>query len=105
MVSYITKEELKLIFDSGNSCQIIDVREPLEYSSVRIPNSKLVPLSAFDTEFKKIDFTIDVYFICGVGKRALKAAEFLETSGYKNLFVVEGGIKAWIEANYPVESS
>lgn len=104
MVNYITKEELKLIFDSGSICQIIDVREPLEYSSVRIPKSKLISLSSFDREFKKIDFTMDVYFICGVGKRASKAAEFLETLGYKNLFVVEGGIKAWIEANYPVES-
>jgi len=48
MVNFLTVSETKVIYDSGNKCQIIDVREISEYISVRIPNSKLVSLSEFE---------------------------------------------------------
>jgi rhodanese-related sulfurtransferase len=103
MVELVSIEEMKLISDSGTGFQIIDVREIPEYQSARIKDSKLFPLSSFDKKVNEINKTIPSYFLCGVGKRALKAAEYLESMGYKNLYVIDGGIKAWIEAGFPVE--
>ena len=103
MVEHVSIEEFKSILDSKTNCHIIDVRESFEYESVRIPNSILVSLSVFNENINLIDKNASNYFLCGVGKRALKAAEYLETLGYKNLYVIDGGIKAWIEAGYPVE--
>ena len=103
MIEHISVDELKTILDSKTNCHIIDVREIPEYDSVRIPNSVLVSLSTFNENMNLIDKNTSNYFLCGIGKRALKAAEYLKTLGYKNLYVIDGGIKAWIEAGYPVE--
>ena len=97
------------IYDLNNKltkkeqCQIIDVREVPEYESARIAGSKLIPLSVFEQNISKINSDASSYFLCGVGKRAARAAEYLESIGYKNLYVIDGGIKAWIEAGFPVE--
>lgn len=104
MVDNVTVNELKSFVDQGEDIQIIDVRELSEYQYVRIANSKLVSLSSFQENTKMIDKNVKNYFLCGVGKRALKAAEYLESLGYKDLYVINGGIKAWLEAGYPVES-
>ena len=103
MLEHVSVEELKTILDSKAECNIIDVREIPEYESVRIPNSILVSLSVFNENINLVDKNSSNYFLCGIGKRALKAAEYLSTLGYKNLYVIDGGIKAWIEAGYPVE--
>ena len=103
MIEHVSVSEFKIISDSKTNFNIVDVREVYEYESVRIPDSILVPLSVFNENINLIDKSSSNYFLCGIGKRALKAAEYLETLGYKNLYVIEGGIKAWIEAGYPVE--
>ena len=103
MVKHVSVQQLKTIIDYGKDYSIVDVRESQEYTAVRISGSLLVPLSQFEEKINLIDNNKPAYFLCGVGKRALKAAEYLELKGYKNLLVIEGGIKAWIEAGYPVE--
>lgn len=99
----ITPKEVHNLKTQNTDCQIIDVREVQEYEAVRIPGSKLISLSTFDQNYKQIDETKPAYFLCSIGKRALKAAEYLSSLGYKDLYVIEGGIKAWIEAGYPVD--
>ena len=103
MVEHISVGQLKEIVEKNSTCALVDVREIPEYESVRISGSTLIPLSSFDQNVNKVDKNSSNYFLCGVGKRALKAAEYLESLGYKNLYVIDGGIKAWIEAGYPVE--
>ena len=103
MVEHISVDEIKIFHDNKAKCQIVDVRESFEYQAVRIPGSTLVPLSEFEEKKNLIDRNCSSHFLCGVGKRALKAAEYLESLGYKDLYVIDGGIKAWIEAGYPVE--
>jgi rhodanese-related sulfurtransferase len=102
-IEYCSVEELKNLIDSGESCQIIDVREIPEYQAARIKNSKLTPLSEFMEKINLIEKEKPSYYLCGIGKRALKAAEYLESVGYKDLIVIDGGIKAWVQAGYPVE--
>lgn len=101
-IAYCSVEELKEIIDKGE-CQIIDVREVAEYQAARIKNSTLVPLSEFMEKMKLIEKEKPSYYLCGIGKRALKAAEYLESIGYKDLIVIDGGIKAWAQAGYPME--
>ncbi len=103
MVEHVSVEEFKAIVDSKTKSHLIDVREFSEYEAVRIPDSTLISLSVFDQKMNLIDKDFPNYFLCGIGKRALKAAEYLSSLGYKHLYVIDGGIKAWIEAGYPVE--
>ncbi|MBW5409229.1 metal-sensing transcriptional repressor, partial [Brachyspira hampsonii] len=32
---------------------------------------------------------------CSVGKLSMKAAEYMKEEGFKNLYILEGGLKAW----------
>ena len=103
MIEYVSVEQLKEILEKKLDFNIIDVRELSEYQTARILNSILVPLSNFENDINNINKNKTNYFLCGVGRRALKAAEYLESIGYENLYVIDGGIKAWIEAGYLVE--
>ena len=103
MTQSITINELHDMLSKKVDCQLIDVREIPEYKAVRISGAKIVPLSTIQEDYKRIQKDKPVYIHCGVGKRAERAREFLAQSGFKDLYVVEGGIKAWIEAGLPVE--
>lgn len=102
-IEFCSVEELKEIVDGQGDCQIVDVREVPEYQAARIKNSTLVPLSEFMDKLNLIEKNKPSYYLCGIGKRALKAAEYLESIGYKDLIVIDGGIKAWVQAGYPVD--
>ncbi len=75
----------------------VDVRENAEYRSEHIDGTVHIPLSKIASEAKdKLAPSKRIYLICRSGGRAAKAAEQLESLGYKELRIVEGGIQAWI---------
>ena len=80
--------------------QFLDVREKEEFDKIRIPNTIWIPLSKFEIEYVKLDKNSPVYIMCKIGQRSQMAAEFLASNGFSSLYVVEGGLKAWIEAAY-----
>ena len=43
--------------------------------------------------------------VCPTGARAGRAAGMLRKAGYEKARVLAGGLKAWREANLPVEKS
>lgn len=60
---------------------LIDVREPGEYSSERIPGAKLMPLSKFDCSQIPADQEVVLY--CRTGTRSAQAAEKIFATGVK----------------------
>lgn len=102
-IKYCTSEELSTLLNANNDIQIIDVREQNEFEAIRIPGSLLIPLSGFVNNYGSIDKNKPAYILCGIGKRAAKAAEFLIQNGYENVVVIDGGIKSWYELGFPVE--
>ncbi|MGH7256026.1 MAG: rhodanese-like domain-containing protein, partial [Nitrospirales bacterium] len=48
------------------------------------------------------DATIILY--CGGGFRSALAADSLRLMGYRNVWSMDGGIRAWREAGYPLET-
>jgi rhodanese-related sulfurtransferase len=81
---------------------LIDVREPTEYASERIPGALLYPLSTFDATALPNDGLWRVIFHCGSGKRSLEAAERRLAAGQVNAAHMGGGIAAWKAAGLPV---
>jgi rhodanese-related sulfurtransferase len=43
--------------------------------------------------------------VCPTGARAKRAVGLLKKLGYENVQALNGGTKAWSEANYPIEKS
>ncbi len=102
-ISLLTVEELYKKIKEGKDVQILDVREVFEYEGKRIKSAILAPLSRFNESSGVFDRNRHSYIICQTGKRAEQFASRLLEDGYENISVVEGGLKAWIDAGYPIE--
>jgi rhodanese-related sulfurtransferase len=93
-VNEITKEELKrLLQNSPEKPEIIDVRESDEYEVIRLKNSKLIPMSEFQNRMDEIDWKKEVIFLCRHGIRSAKIAELAVSHG-KNGRSLKDGIYA-----------
>ena len=81
---------------------LIDIREPDEYVREHIPESRLVSLSAFNTsDFAHEHEKIGV-FHCQSGTRTAQAAAQLLSSGFRDVYQLEGGLQAWKQAGLPM---
>jgi rhodanese-related sulfurtransferase len=101
----ITPTGLQNILATQPAVPVIDVRTPMEFAEVHVPQSRNVPLDGLkpgDLPFPKDQ---PVYLLCRGGQRAAKAAERLATAGFLHPLVVAGGTLAWIEAGLPVARS
>ena len=101
----ITVAEAKEKLDAGEAV-MVDVRNPDEYVEVHASGVRLIPVNTVLGEIKQIrDLSDgkDVLFICKTGQRSALAAEFATAGGLDevDLFNVEGGTIAWVEAGYP----
>ncbi len=85
--------------------QIIDVREPEEYSESHADGAINIPLGdILNGDYSKIDKTKPIYVYCKSGVRAGKAKVALENAGYKNVTSL-GGLGDWIAKQGKVCSS
>ena len=102
-VSLLTVKELYAKIKDGEDVQVFDVREASEYEGNRIKGAISAPLSRFKETSKIFDRNRHSYIVCQAGKRAEQFAKRLLEDGYGDISVVEGGLKAWIDAGYPIE--
>lgn len=94
----ITVQELKALIDKKEDFQLIDVREPYEYDEANI-EGHLIPLGEIPSRFEEISKDKQVIMQCRSGARSVNAVQFLEQNfGYTNLYNLEGGILAWLNA-------
>jgi rhodanese-related sulfurtransferase len=102
----LTSEE----FEKGianKDIQILDVRTQEEYNSGHIKNAFLsdwTQRDVFEERIKYLDKSKPVYVYCLVGGRSSAAANRLSDAGFKQVYNLVGGIKAWKEASKPVEN-
>lgn len=100
----ITVKELKQLFDSGASVNLIDVREPHEYEICHIKGSKLIPVGQLPNRVNEFNLTDEYIFQCHTGGRSGWAVNFLRVLGFKKVKNLSGGIEAWateIEPSMP----
>ena len=84
---------------------MIDVRTPVEFAEVHVPQARSVPLDELKPGSLQLPKDQPVYLLCRSGQRATKAAEKFAKEGFAQPIVVEGGTLAWIDANLPVTRS
>lgn len=102
----INIQEFEGILASGLPIQIVDVREPAEYAAEHLKGAIPVALSSFSgTTGQNLSKTQPLYVICQSGNRACKAADKFEALGFADVRVLEGGLRAWVEAGKPIEKS
>ncbi len=98
----ISPSQLQQVLSSSGSVNLLDVRTPVEFAEVHVPQAHNIPLDQFDPKTLQASRDKPVYILCRSGARAAKAAEKLAQAGSDNGVVVEGGTLAWIDAGLPV---
>lgn len=94
----ISVQELKQLMDEKKDFQLIDVREQHEFDEVNI-NGLLIPMGEVMDNLDKIAKDKQVVVHCRSGKRSATVINALESQhGYTNLYNLQGGILAYIDA-------
>ncbi|MFM7841401.1 MAG: rhodanese-like domain-containing protein [Nitrospira sp.] len=91
----ITVQELKQRMDQGDKIVLVDVREPWEYQTAKIPGSILIPLATLPQSLDKLDKNAEIVCQCHLGMRSADATAFLSQQGFKSVKNLVGGIEAW----------
>ena len=84
---------------------LVDVREPQEYASERIPGALLSPLSTFDPRALPAGGQRRVVFHCGTGKRSMMAVRKCLDAAVAANTHLKGGLQAWKAAQLPTISA
>jgi len=83
--------------------QILDVRSDKQFKAGRILNAVHVPQDRLDQVEKSLkDKTQAIIVVCDTGHMSPRAADKLVKLGYKNVSILQGGIKTWQQENLPL---
>lgn len=74
---------------------LLDLRSPQEFEEVRIPGANLIPLGALRGRLEEVPRDKKVIAFCKTSLRAYEAALILQSNGYNNIWVLDGGVMAW----------
>jgi len=101
MIQTLTPKEADSLIAKGEF-DVIDVREPREWETGHIAHSRLIPLNAFKAAPQSALKRDRVIFVCARGVRSLSAAKVAESIGYTDLYNLDGGTLAWVNAGLPL---
>lgn len=82
--------------------RLVDVREAGEVDTIRVEGALNLPLSRLKELAGRLDPEVPVYLLCRSGSRAASAASQLKSLGHRDVFVVDGGLNAWMSSGKPV---
>lgn len=95
----ITPRELKKKLEAGEQPQLLDVREPWEFATVRIEGSRLIPLGEIPGRISELDPRRETVVICHHGTRSAYVTQSLERSGFSKVLNLEGGLDAYSQVD------
>jgi glyoxylase-like metal-dependent hydrolase (beta-lactamase superfamily II)/rhodanese-related sulfurtransferase len=106
-VPFMSLEELKSRLDAGtNDLIVLDVRERDQYEQAHIVGARLLPRGQLELRINDElpDPTVRVLACCELGRISTLAAATLREMGFQRAVALDGGMQAWREAGYPVET-
>jgi rhodanese-related sulfurtransferase len=97
MIRAITPQQAKELMAAGQ-LDVVDVREPAEWSRGHLPGSRLVPLGRLRANASGLLPRDGIIFVCAAGVRSQTAARLAEALGRRDLYNLTGGTRAWASA-------
>ncbi len=98
-------QAVKAMLDAERRFYLVDVREDNEWNAGHLPRAihlgKGIVERDIETAIPDLDAEIVLY--CGGGYRSALAADHLQQMGYTNVWSMDGGLRGWCEAGYPMD--
>jgi rhodanese-related sulfurtransferase len=104
-VTECTIAEVKARLDRGERFELVDVREDNEFAVDHARGARHIGRGVLERDVETLipDKAAPIVVYCGGGFRSALAADNLRRMGYTNVISMDGGMRAWREAGYPVE--
>lgn len=83
------------------NAQIVDLRAPADFKKECIARSVNIPADRIQNELGKLDKTRPVLLVDDDGRRSRMASPLLRGTGFKEVFILAGGLNAWRTAKLP----
>lgn len=84
---------------------VLDVRTPDEVSDGIIEGATVLNIlgDEFLERYGELPKDKTIYVYCRSGNRSRKAVAFLKNKGYDSIYHLQGGMKAWLQANKKIK--
>jgi rhodanese-related sulfurtransferase len=91
--------------ENGAGVQIIDVREPVEFTGSlgHIKGATLIPLGSLVEKLSAISKDAPAVMVCRSGARSAQATVMLRNAGYPKVANLAGGMLRWRGQRLPVD--
>jgi rhodanese-related sulfurtransferase len=101
----LSVEETRARLKANAGAKLIDVREDNEWEKGHAVAATHMGRGIIerDIEREHPDKDAELILYCGGGFRSALAADYLQRMGYRNVFSMAGGWKAWKDAGAPTE--
>ncbi len=107
-VQEVDVHTLKNLIETGRAPHLIDVRETYEWqASEHLPRAIHLSKGVIEQDIEKHipSHEADIVVYCSGGFRSLLVAENLGKMGYQHVISMQGGLAAWKEAGYPLDTN
>lgn len=86
---------------------VVDVCEANEFAAGHVTGAKNVPLGELEAKLPGLakNKAVPLIMVCASGARSSRAVAIAKKLGYQQAQSLGGGLKAWKDANLPVEKS
>jgi rhodanese-related sulfurtransferase len=86
---------------------VVDVSEVDEFATAHIRGARNVPVNDLPTRLPEVakNKTVPLILVCPSGARSKRALGVAKSLGYARAVVLGGGLKAWRDANLPLEKT
>jgi rhodanese-related sulfurtransferase len=100
-----TVAQAKARLDDGEPLHFLDVREDHEFAKDHAKGARHLGKGIIERDVETLIPNRDapILLYCGGGYRSVLAADALQQMGYTNVVSMDGGIKGWRDAGYPME--
>lgn len=108
VVPFMSLAELKSRIDARDpDLVVLDVRERDAYLSGHVPGARLLPRGQLELRVNEElpDPTVRILTVCEFGRVSTLAAATLRQIGFQRAIALDGGMKAWREAAYPLATN
>lgn len=107
LVSFMSLDELRARVEARDpDLLILDVRERDAYVAGHVPGARHLPRGQLELRVNDElpDPTLRILTLCEFGRVSTLAAATLRQIGFQRAIALDGGMKAWRDAGYPLES-
>ena len=86
---------------------VVDICEPAEFAAGHVTGAKNIPLGDLEAKLPSLvkNKALPLILVCASGARSSRAVDIAKKLGYEQAQSLGGGLKAWKDANLPVEKT